>query len=217
MAHAPLVGMLNIASVQETSLSALRGILPLHHPFSLHTFKFRHSAAPPPLSLNSASAIPKKGQTNQKHDLDFSARTPIPLFPPQHRLPPPPPPPPPPALPALLIPCHLNNFIYLLIPIFLSSRRLLGSRRHLAVAAATTLMANSVPPKNGVYIVGDFMTRKEELHVVKPTTTVDEALDLLVENRITGFPVIDDDWKLLAGKEQNPDGMMGIQLSVACS
>ncbi|KAL3583755.1 hypothetical protein D5086_014816, partial [Populus alba] len=52
-------------------------------------------------------------------------------------------------------------------------------------------------PKNGVYTVGDFMTRKEDLQVVKPTTTVDEALESLVEHRITGFPVIDDDWKLV--------------------
>lgn len=29
--------------------------------------------------------------------------------------------------------------------------------------------------KNGLYTVGDFMTKKEELHVVKPTTTVDEG------------------------------------------
>jgi CBS domain-containing protein len=48
-----------------------------------------------------------------------------------------------------------------------------------------------------VYTVGEFMTKKEDLHVVKPTTTVDEALELLVENRITGFPVIDEDWKLV--------------------
>ena len=78
-------------------------------------------------------------------------------------------------------------------------------------------------PRNGVYTVGDFMTTKEELHVVKPTTTVDEgiscsiicfidwsmfpliclnyflptALEILVENRITGFPVVDDDWTLV--------------------
>ncbi|KAL5714004.1 CBS domain-containing protein cbsx1 [Ranunculus cassubicifolius] len=52
-------------------------------------------------------------------------------------------------------------------------------------------------PKSGVYTVGDFMTKKELLHAVKPTTTIDEALELLVENRITGFPVIDDDWKLV--------------------
>ena len=45
--------------------------------------------------------------------------------------------------------------------------------------------------------MGDFMTKKDELHVVKPTTTVDEALEALVKNRITGFPVIDDDWKLV--------------------
>lgn len=41
------------------------------------------------------------------------------------------------------------------------------------------------------------MTRKEKLLVVKPTTSVDEALEMLVEKRITGFPVIDDDWKLV--------------------
>lgn len=33
--------------------------------------------------------------------------------------------------------------------------------------------------------------------MVKPTTTVDEALEALVEHRITGFPVVDDDWKLV--------------------
>ncbi|XP_024974453.1 CBS domain-containing protein CBSX1, chloroplastic-like isoform X2 [Cynara cardunculus var. scolymus] len=78
-----------------------------------------------------------------------------------------------------------------------SSCRLSGSRRPaLTVAAAATLMSSSVP-KSGVLIVGDFMTKKEDLHVVKPTTTVDEALKALVENRITGFPVIDDDWKLV--------------------
>ncbi|CAJ1929533.1 unnamed protein product [Sphenostylis stenocarpa] len=63
--------------------------------------------------------------------------------------------------------------------------------------AANTLTANSVSPRSGQYTVGDFMTRKEDLHVVKPTTSVDEALDILVEKRITGFPVIDDNWKLV--------------------
>ncbi|XVE87086.1 hypothetical protein DITRI_Ditri18aG0088100 [Diplodiscus trichospermus] len=74
-----------------------------------------------------------------------------------------------------------------------------GSRRSSAsvVAAGGTLTANSVSPRGGVYTVGDFMTRKEDLHVVKPTTTVDEALEALVEHRITGFPVIDDEWKLV--------------------
>ncbi|XP_050206344.1 CBS domain-containing protein CBSX1, chloroplastic [Mercurialis annua] len=68
-----------------------------------------------------------------------------------------------------------------------------------AVSAATgsTLMANSVPPVSGVYTVGDFMTRKDDLRVVKPYTTVNEALETLVEHRITGFPVVDDDWKLV--------------------
>ncbi|KAI4314986.1 hypothetical protein L6164_027840 [Bauhinia variegata] len=65
------------------------------------------------------------------------------------------------------------------------------------VAASTTLRANSQSPKNGVYTVGEFMTRKEDLYVVKPSTSVDEALEILVEKRITGFPVIDDDWKLV--------------------
>ncbi|KAK5811676.1 hypothetical protein PVK06_027031 [Gossypium arboreum] len=51
-------------------------------------------------------------------------------------------------------------------------------------------------PRGAVYTVGDFMTGKEDLHVVKPTTTVDEALEALVEHRIIGFPVINDDWKL---------------------
>ncbi|VVB09934.1 unnamed protein product [Arabis nemorensis] len=64
-------------------------------------------------------------------------------------------------------------------------------------AAGATLMANSASPKSGVYTVGEFMTKKEDLHVVKPTTTVDEALEILVEKRITGFPVIDEDWKLV--------------------
>ncbi|XP_059623912.1 CBS domain-containing protein CBSX1, chloroplastic [Cornus florida] len=80
---------------------------------------------------------------------------------------------------------------------FHSSDRSSAPRRTLTVAAGSTLTANTVPPKSGVYTVGDFMTRREDLHVVKPTTTVDEALDALVENRITGFPVIDDDWKLV--------------------
>ncbi|KAK9284677.1 hypothetical protein L1049_023853 [Liquidambar formosana] len=77
------------------------------------------------------------------------------------------------------------------------SDRISRPRRSSAVAASGTLMANPAPLRNGVYTVGDFMTRREDLHVVKPTTTVDEALEILVENRITGFPVIDDDWKLV--------------------
>ncbi|KAL9266171.1 CBS domain-containing protein [Drosera capensis] len=71
-----------------------------------------------------------------------------------------------------------------------------GVRRSESVAASTTLMRNSLH-KSGVYIVSDFMTRKENLQVVKPSTSVDEALEALVDNRITGFPVVDDDWKLV--------------------
>lgn len=64
-----------------------------------------------------------------------------------------------------------------------------------ASASTSTLTPNS--PRNGVYTVGDYMTKKEELHVVKPTTTVDEAIEMLVEKRITGFPVIGEDWQLV--------------------
>ncbi|TYJ21948.1 hypothetical protein E1A91_A08G096600v1 [Gossypium mustelinum] len=46
------------------------------------------------------------------------------------------------------------------------------------------------------------MTGKEDLHVVKPTTTVDKALEALVEHRIIGFPVINDDWKLTFNEVQ---------------
>ncbi|KAM1174876.1 hypothetical protein FF1_027374 [Malus domestica] len=81
--------------------------------------------------------------------------------------------------------------------LFLVSVATLGVRRSFNVAASATFMTNSVPEKNGVLTVGDFMTRREDLHVVKPTTTVDEAIELLVDNRITGFPVIDDDWTLV--------------------
>ncbi|XP_030529664.1 CBS domain-containing protein CBSX1, chloroplastic [Rhodamnia argentea] len=82
-------------------------------------------------------------------------------------------------------------------PASISANRALGLCKSPAVAASGTLTANPVPPKSSIYTVGDFMTRKEDLHVVKPYTTVDEALEMLVENRITGFPVVDDDWKLV--------------------
>lgn len=70
-------------------------------------------------------------------------------------------------------------------------------RQSVTVAAVRASVTNSVPPRNGAYAVGDFMTRREDLHVVKPTTNVDEALEMLVEKRVTGFPVIDDDWNLV--------------------
>ncbi|XP_010928346.1 CBS domain-containing protein CBSX1, chloroplastic [Elaeis guineensis] len=72
-----------------------------------------------------------------------------------------------------------------------------ASSRASAMARNGPLMTNSMSQSDGVYTVGDFMTKKEDLYVVKPTTSVDEALEMLVEHRITGFPVIDDDWTLV--------------------
>ncbi|KAM0039638.1 putative CBS domain-containing protein [Helianthus debilis subsp. tardiflorus] len=69
-----------------------------------------------------------------------------------------------------------------------------SSRRPTLIYAAASA---TLPPRNGALNVGDFMTRKDELHVVKPTTTVDEALEALVKHKISGFPVIDDDWNLV--------------------
>uniref|UniRef100_A0A7N0TVT1 CBS domain-containing protein n=1 Tax=Kalanchoe fedtschenkoi TaxID=63787 RepID=A0A7N0TVT1_KALFE len=71
-----------------------------------------------------------------------------------------------------------------------------GQQRRSEVVAFAENGDNQVQ-RSSVYTVGDFMTRKEELHVVKPSTTVEDALEALVEKRITGFPVIDDDWKLV--------------------
>ncbi|GAB2279644.1 CBS domain-containing protein cbsx1, chloroplastic [Dionaea muscipula] len=71
-----------------------------------------------------------------------------------------------------------------------------GIGRSFSTSASSTLIRNS-PPTSGSYTVGDFMTRKENLHVVKPSTSVDEALEALVEYRITGFPVVDDEWNLV--------------------
>ncbi|KAK4712165.1 hypothetical protein R3W88_006678 [Solanum pinnatisectum] len=98
-------------------------------------------------------------------------------------------------LPCLLL--SLSRHKLAASPKFYLPIRLSDCRDTFRLASANTLTANSVPPRNGVYTVGDFMTRKEELHVVKPTTSVDEALEALVEHRITGFPVIDDNWKLV--------------------
>ncbi|CAN1307472.1 CBS domain-containing protein CBSX2, chloroplastic [Linum perenne] len=76
-------------------------------------------------------------------------------------------------------------------------RRLrLSSCRQLPLVASASL-TNSAPARNGTYKVGDFMTKKEELFVVEPSTSVDEALEVIVEKRVTGFPVIDDQWNLV--------------------
>ncbi|CAB4314624.1 unnamed protein product [Prunus armeniaca] len=96
-------------------------------------------------------------------------------------------------LPCLLL-CRPDRRLF---SISVATCRALGLRRSFNVAASAALTSNSVPEKNGIHVVGDFMTPRKDLRVVKPTTTVDEAIELLVENRITGFPVIDDDWKLV--------------------
>ncbi|KAK3018568.1 hypothetical protein RJ639_004293 [Escallonia herrerae] len=77
------------------------------------------------------------------------------------------------------------------------NHRAAESRRGAALPSPAAGATNHMPPSDGSFTVGDFMTKKEDLHVVKPTTTVNEALEILVEKRITGFPVIDDDWKLV--------------------
>ncbi|CAL5378923.1 unnamed protein product [Camellia sinensis] len=71
-----------------------------------------------------------------------------------------------------------------------------SSHRRLAISAIASVTANSTPLRSGTYTVCDFMTKMEDLHVVKTTTTIDEALETLVDERITAFPVIDDDSKL---------------------
>ncbi|XP_010530760.1 PREDICTED: CBS domain-containing protein CBSX2, chloroplastic [Tarenaya hassleriana] len=89
-------------------------------------------------------------------------------------------------------------------PLLPKRRRFAPHTRYLLIAAAPAGAGaapagvnNSYTAKNGTYRVGDFMTRKESLHVVKPTTSVDDALEILVEKKITGLPVVDDDWNLV--------------------
>lgn len=77
-----------------------------------------------------------------------------------------------------------------------SSCRSVRARSAAAAAPAAGGISGS-GHSNGVYTVGDFMTRRDNLHVVQPTTPVDQALELLVQHRISGFPVVDDDWNLV--------------------
>ncbi|CAA6661421.1 unnamed protein product [Spirodela intermedia] len=75
-----------------------------------------------------------------------------------------------------------------------------NSRRVLSVLTGNILLSFLLQ-----HIVGDFLTKKEQLHVVKPYATIYDpndyvcttALERLVDNRVTGFPVIDDCWKLV--------------------
>ncbi|XP_017699379.1 CBS domain-containing protein CBSX1, chloroplastic-like isoform X2 [Phoenix dactylifera] len=77
-----------------------------------------------------------------------------------------------------------------------------ASGRPSAMAKNGAFMTDSTSQSNGIHTVGDFMTKREDLHVVKPATSVGEALEMLVEHRITGLPVIDDDWTLTFNKIQ---------------
>jgi hypothetical protein len=45
----------------------------------------------------------------------------------------------------------------------------------ISIPYGSCALTREMQPRSGVYTVGDFMTRKEELHVVKPTTTVEEG------------------------------------------
>ncbi|KAL0559705.1 hypothetical protein IC582_000072 [Cucumis melo] len=68
----------------------------------------------------------------------------------------------------------------------------------LALAFSGHRVASSIPFRNnGSYTVGDFMTKKGNLLVLKPSTSIEEALEVLVEKSVSGFPVVDDDWKLV--------------------
>ncbi|CAM6088475.1 unnamed protein product [Calypogeia fissa] len=72
------------------------------------------------------------------------------------------------------------------------------SRPTTVVPRSTVADYPSVPKKPlDLYTVGDFMTRVEDLYCASPNTTVDEALEILVEKRITGLPVIDEQGRLV--------------------
>lgn len=61
-------------------------------------------------------------------------------------------------------------------------------------STAVTAFSNVETPARGVKHekVGDVMTRGH-VHSVTPDTTVDEALEILVNNSVTGLPVLDED------------------------
>ncbi|KAJ0252056.1 CBS domain-containing protein CBSX2 [Hirschfeldia incana] len=96
-----------------------------------------------------------------------------------------------------LSPCLLLTFSSFSLPSLSNRRSSTFSPLVTAFFAAPSGVNNSVPAKSGGYTVGDFMTGRQHLHVVKPSTSVDDALELLVEKKVTGLPVIDDDWNLV--------------------
>eukprot|EP00210_Caulerpa_lentillifera_P001034 g997.t1 len=58
-------------------------------------------------------------------------------------------------------------------------------------AAAAAATGSIETPKEHVETVGEVMTR-DRLHTVRAETTVPDALELLVNKRVTGLPVVDD-------------------------
>lgn len=58
----------------------------------------------------------------------------------------------------------------------LSKRRRSLQFRPLVLASSAAGVASNSLPRNGTFTVGDFMTTKEYLHVVKPSTTVDQGI-----------------------------------------
>ncbi|KAK9077187.1 hypothetical protein SSX86_005523 [Deinandra increscens subsp. villosa] len=72
-----------------------------------------------------------------------------------------------------------------------------SSRLPAVVQSVAAGSINSTTPTDEPYTIADFMTKKADLLVVQTSTTLDKALEILVEKRITGFPVVDADWNLV--------------------
>lgn len=77
-----------------------------------------------------------------------------------------------------------------------SCRQISQARSRVSAAAARPIAFASVeapvPTHPKTETVEDVMTRGT-IHCVHPDTTVDQALELLVSNSVTGMPVLDDD------------------------
>jgi len=61
----------------------------------------------------------------------------------------------------------------------------------------STVAENATPQRQESFTVGDYMTPRDELFVATVNTTIDEALEVLVEKRITGMPVVDEEGNLV--------------------
>lgn len=71
--------------------------------------------------------------------------------------------------------CNLavTQFFYLFIPFWYNKG---VTQLHLSTNDNALTRYVDLQHRNGTYRVGDFMTKKEHLHVVKPTTPVDEGI-----------------------------------------